>query len=123
MWKQLTAALMILAFTSSIFCQTVILLEYYANKTAYAQNCINKARPQMHCNGKCQMMKKLQQEEKNSRDNQERKAENKSELIFADSFCRFDPVPLLPIPQLAGFSIVTKPVDRDYPLLHPPLAA
>jgi hypothetical protein len=123
MWKQLTAALMILAFTSSVFCQTVILLDYYANKTAYAQNCINKARPKMHCNGKCQVMKKLEQEEKNSRDNQERRADNKAELIFADSFCRSGLVPLPSIPQLTVSNWVPKTVDRSYPLLRPPLGA
>jgi len=114
---------MILTFTSSIFCQTVILLDYYANKTAYAQNCINKARPTMHCNGKCQMMKKLEQEEKNSRDNQEGKADSKTELIFADSFCRFHLVPLVSIPSPTGLSATQKPVDKNYPLLRPPLAA
>lgn len=37
----------------------------------------------MHCNGKCQMMKKLQQEEKKDQENPERKAENKNEIILS----------------------------------------
>jgi len=79
MLKQLTAAILLLAFMASSFCRTVIVLDYFANTTAYAKSCINKARLNMHCNGKCQMMKKLEQEEKNDQENLERKAENKKE--------------------------------------------
>jgi hypothetical protein len=86
MWKQLTAAILMLAFMASTFCQAVIVANYYANMAAYAKSCVNKARPQMHCNGKCQMMQKLQQEEKQQQDNPERKAENKTEIIANKSF-------------------------------------
>ena len=40
----------------------------------------------MHCNGKCQMMKKLQEEEKKDQQNSERRAENKNEIISSKSF-------------------------------------
>lgn len=40
----------------------------------------------MHCNGKCQMMKKLQEEEKKEQQNTERKAEFKNEIISSKSF-------------------------------------
>ena len=38
----------------------------------YAKNCINKARPKLHCNGKCQMMKKMRKRKK-KKQNQDRK--------------------------------------------------
>ena len=121
--KQLTAALLILAFTASTFCRTVIVLDYYANTTAYAKACINTARLAMHCNGKCQMMKKLDQEEKNDQDNLERKSENKNEIQPANSFFTVNffhslatPVAFARIPSL-------KPVDRSYSLFRPPSAA
>lgn len=40
----------------------------------------------MHCNGKCQMMKKLQEEEKKDQQNSERRVENKNEIISSKSF-------------------------------------
>ena len=67
MLKQITAAVLLLAFTASSFCRAVIAMDYYTNTTAYAKNCENKSLPKLHCNGKCQMMKKLQQEEKKTR--------------------------------------------------------
>lgn len=57
--------------------------DYFTNAAKYAKNCENKAKPEMHCNGKCQMMKKLQQEEKKDRENPGRKAENKSEVVLS----------------------------------------
>lgn len=57
--------------------------DYYTNTAKYAKNCENKARPKMHCNGKCQMMKKLQQEEKKDQENPERKSENKNEIVLS----------------------------------------
>jgi hypothetical protein len=65
------------------FNRTIIMLDYTANTQAYAKNCENKARPKMHCNGKCQMMKKLQQEEKKDQQNPDRKMENKNEITLS----------------------------------------
>jgi len=79
MLKSITAFLFILAFASQTFYKAFIVFDYAANTKAYAKNCINKARPKMHCNGKCQMMKKIKEEEKKESDNSERKSENKKE--------------------------------------------
>ena len=57
--------------------------DYYTNTSKYAKNCVNKAKPKMNCNGKCQMMKKLEQEEKKDQENPERKAENKNETLLS----------------------------------------
>jgi len=59
----------------------------------------------MHCNGKCQMMKKLEQQEKKDQQNSERKAENKSELIFAFHSCT------------PTNNLIYKEVSRQYPVL------
>jgi hypothetical protein len=40
-----------------------ILFEYKINKKAFAKNCINKAKPQLQCQGKCQMRKKIKEEQ------------------------------------------------------------
>lgn len=44
--------------------KAVIITGYYASPEAFAKNCENKSRPQLHCNGKCQMIKQLKEEEK-----------------------------------------------------------
>ena len=121
--KQLTAAILLLAFMASSFCRTVIVLDYYANTAAYAKECINKARLAMHCNGKCQMIKKLEQEEKNDQDNLERKAENKNETQPANSFCSATFLQPEATRHVAAQIIIQKPVDRNYSLFRPPSAA
>ncbi len=57
------------------------MLNYYVNTASFAKNCINKARPKMQCNGKCQVMKKLQEEEKNDQQMPGRKFANKADLF------------------------------------------
>jgi hypothetical protein len=48
----------------------------------------------MHCNGKCQLMKKLKQDEKDQQENQERAVNNKNEVVFfsPSSFSLAQPV-------------------------------
>ncbi|MCX6204916.1 MAG: hypothetical protein NTZ19_01520 [Bacteroidetes bacterium] len=75
---------LIIAFFAQTFSKGLIVANYYTNTEAYAKNCINKAKPKMHCNGKCQMMKKLKQEENKDGQNSDRKNEVKTDLLFFD---------------------------------------
>ena len=119
--KQLTAIFLIVAFAIQTFSSGFVVLDYYGNTASFAKNCENKARTKMHCNGKCQMMKKLKQEEKQDQQNPERKSENKIEVLSSKSFF---------YSSATGFSsIVIKAatVEKNYPLtdiaysfFHPP---
>ncbi len=81
--KQLLSAFVLLAFSCQLFNRTFIVTSYYANTAAYLKNCENKAKPMLHCNGKCQMMKKLKAEEKKDQQNPERRSENKNEVVLS----------------------------------------
>jgi len=83
MLKQLTAFIFLLAFIFQTFTKAFIIVEYYTNTPSFALNCENKAAPTMHCNGKCQMRKKLKQEDKKDEQYPERKAESKTDLLFS----------------------------------------
>lgn len=83
MLKLITATFLLLAFASQTFYKAFIVFDYKANTNAYAKNCVNKARPKMHCKGQCQMMKKLQEEEKKDAQNAERKAQNQQENVLS----------------------------------------
>src|SRR5687768_4805973 len=120
MVKQLTACILLVAFMAHTFNRAVIVFDYYTNTAAFAKNCENKARPQLHCKGKCQMMKKLQQEEKKDQSNPERKMENKNEVIAERSFytalvCNAEVI----ISQYPSFNIGT-PIDMSGDFFHPP---
>ncbi len=94
MWRQLIAAVFIIAFVAQTFSKAVICIDFYANQKYIAENlCVNKDKPQMHCCGKCQLRKRLKQEENNDKQNPERKNENKNEVLSSKSF--FATAPLI----------------------------
>jgi hypothetical protein len=63
--KKITGSILILLVLVQTFTSWVIVAEYSINKDYIAKNlCENKTRPKLHCNGKCQLMKKLAEEEK-----------------------------------------------------------
>jgi len=97
--KKLLASLIIISFLAQNFSRQLIVAGYYSNTASFAKNCENKARPMMHCNGKCQLMKKLQQEEKKDQQNQERRGEN-DEVLSSKSY----------FTSITFFSFQTKPV-------------
>jgi hypothetical protein len=109
-FKQIAAILLLLAFAIQTFSGGFVVLNYYTNTAAFAKNCINKARPKMHCNGKCQMMKKLKEEEKKDQQLPERKVENKIEVLSSKSFF---------YSSATAFSVIASKattVEKDYPL-------
>src|SRR6187399_65389 len=89
MLNQLTAFVFLLSFALQTFSKALIVVGYFANNSAYAQNCENKAKPKMHCSGKCQMLKKLHSEEKKDDQYPQRRAENKDETTLSSKsfFC------------------------------------
>lgn len=119
LWKRFVAACMLLSLLLQTFQSFAIVGDYYLNTSAYAKNCINKARPQMHCNGKCQMMKKLKQEEKKSAQSPEKTA-NKNIIISSKSF--FTTLTFLYTGKVILYSsmLPSFPVNRSYPFFHPP---
>jgi hypothetical protein len=86
MLKSIIVILIIFAFTAQTFNRAVIMLDYYVNTGSFANNCENKARPPLHCNGKCQVMKQMKNEEKKDQQNPERKGDNKNEIVSSKSF-------------------------------------
>lgn len=85
MFKIITTTILLIALIAQNFNRTIIVTSYYTNTDAYAKNCINKAKPKLLCNGKCQMAKQLQEEEKKDQQNSERKIV-KEEVLSSKSF-------------------------------------
>jgi len=121
--KQVAAILLLLGVLMQTFSKAMIVAEYQLNREYIAKNlCVNKSRPKMHCNGRCHMMKKMKQEEKQDQDNPERRAENKFEIICGT----FHTATIIPA---RSFSVVQYPVfqentctDYSPSFFHPPQA-
>ena len=82
MLKQFTTMFLMVAFAVQTFNRAVIVFNYYSNTAAFAKNCENKTKPMLHCNGRCQMLKKLKQEENKDKQNPERRNDNKNEVLY-----------------------------------------
>ncbi len=50
---------------SQTFQKSLILADYVLNSSSFAAQCINTNKPELHCNGKCQLSKKLNDVDKN----------------------------------------------------------
>lgn len=83
MFRKISIIILLAAFAAQSFNRAMIVFEYYTNTAAFVKNCENKAKPMLHCNGRCQMMKKLKQEENKDKQNSERRSDNKDEVYFA----------------------------------------
>jgi hypothetical protein len=117
----LVSALMALVFTHT-FSKWMVVVEYNLNKDFIAKNlCVNKAKPKLHCKGKCQMMKKLAEEEKqNSTENNSTKIKMQ-ELVFSNEIHK----PVVPIPVRAKRSYNEDSPVSEYnspltSIFHPP---
>ena len=88
MFKQIITTLLLLAFIAQVFKGPFILMDYYANKGTFVKNCINKNRPAIKCNGKCQMMKALLAQQKKEQEGIENKIKLKIDsLAPTQIFC------------------------------------
>lgn len=85
-FKKSIAILILVSFVSQTFGSMLVLANYYTNKAAFIQKCINKAKPQLQCNGKCQMMKKMGEQEKKEKDQLEKKSALKQLTLSTKSY-------------------------------------
>ncbi len=102
----------------------IIVLSYFTNKQAYERYCVNKARPQLHCDGKCQMAKKIKAEEERDQKDPLKSTTYETVLILQDHFFRIQPeyFPLALKEHVYPLAIGhTRDMSRS--CFHPPNAA
>lgn len=123
--RQVSAFFILIAFFGQTFSKNFIEADYYFfNTSSYAKNCENKAKAQMHCNGKCQMMKKIKQEEKKDEQSPDRKAQSKNEIpLSSNSF--FTTITSTPTQKADKFFTTiqgSKEIKMPHSVFHPPTA-
>lgn len=62
--KIICTYILLFALTLQSFYRSVMAMDYQLHLSDYIAQCINKDRPQLHCNGQCILMKKIQEKEK-----------------------------------------------------------
>jgi hypothetical protein len=121
--KNLAVISLLIAFAAQTFNGACIKLGYAINPEAFAKYCVNKNRPKLHCNGKCQMMKKIRGEEKKEQESLELKtikAQSISSKSFYPSLISPEGIELaynVTTPRSIGYA-----TDNTSDFFHPPQA-
>jgi hypothetical protein len=118
--RYLVTLLLLTAFLAQTFSKAFVVVEYYTNTVAFAKDCINKARPAMHCNGKCQMMKKLEQQEKKQAEDAAQKGSPKMEVMSSKAFFATLDYSITTIKQQFFNRDDNTVYDRAAVIFHPP---
>jgi hypothetical protein len=124
LFRRTAAFLLLLVFFAQAFSRYLLVADYYVNTAAYIANCVNKDRPLMHCNGRCQLCKRLHQQDSNEdKQTPERKSTgDRNETLFSTApLGEFAALHLtasiiLQYPELSA----GKPVAMPRTLFHPP---
>ena len=105
--------LLLTGFVLQIFSKQIIFVDYQFNKTFIASVlCENKAKPQMHCEGKCHLKKELAADDSRQQGNTS-KVKSGPEVLFSqqNTECTFNLSPhvvqlkfMEPVAALAQFS-------------------
>lgn len=118
--KKIIAVIFLIAFATQIFSKVVIIVNFYLNQKYIAENlCVNKAKPAMRCCGRCQLSKKLNQEDHKDQQNPNRRVDNEvlsSKSFFASYHCTITSEKV----NLNSFYNTLKLSSRSAEVFHPP---
>ena len=123
MLKRFTVLLLIASMICANFSRMFIYADFALNHKYIAENlCINKAKPWLHCNGRCYLMKKIKEAEQKEK-SQERSGQKNHYLEFlfvlsaAASIVAFkNPGAEIVYSSLSAL----KTIRRSFPVLQPP---
>lgn len=121
MLRSIAILVLLFALAAQTFHQAFIVLDYRLRTAAYEKDCVNKARPQLRCKGKCQMTKKMTEEERKEQQPPQLKLEKPGETVSSESFYTIITRPVLPAPRFCYPVLNTgSPVARPHTVFHPP---
>jgi hypothetical protein len=120
--KKLIAIFALAGILLQTFSQVVIVAQFYANQDYIAKNlCENRDKPQMHCNGKCCLKKKLAQEGKQQAPSpRTQKEEQVVNLFFTDT--KFEITHFIPAMRSTSYLSYNdlQTVSFPHSVFHPP---
>ena len=119
--SRIITAFILIVFLCETFDQSFITVLFYANQNNIAKNlCENRNKPQMHCNGKCQLQKKLNQ---NNKDKQTpaKKTESRNEVLSSKSFfASIEKITLITSTRKYFIQNINHTKDQSLSFFHPP---
>jgi len=81
--KKFLSIFLLMAITFNVFSKAIFWANYEINKSEITRKyCENKAKPKLHCDGKCHLKKQLKEEDKKEKESQSNNAKEKFETQF-----------------------------------------
>jgi hypothetical protein len=123
LFRRVTILFLMLAIVSANFTQLFIYAGFTVNQKYIASTlCENRARPWLHCNGKCYLMKKIKQAEEKERSEERQTQKSLFQEVFfaASTTIKFHNHLLRIIATPYRFS---ESIVLPYAIFHPPQAA
>lgn len=72
-----------MAITFNVFSKAIVFANYQLNKSEITRKyCENKAKPKLHCDGKCHLKKQLKEEDKKEKESTSNNTKDKFETEF-----------------------------------------
>lgn len=119
--KYTITILLLTALLAQTFSRSLAMADYLVNLEAYKKACVNKSKPMMHCNGKCQMLKKMKKQEGNNGTSAPVPKFNETELVLSSkSF--FPSLYFNSINNITSFYTYNEDFSSSYigTIFHPP---
>jgi hypothetical protein len=119
--KYTLVILLLAALMAQTFSRSIAMADYMVNLEAYKKACINKAKPKMQCNGKCQMLKKVKKQEGDSEASAPVLKLNHLEVVLSSkSF--FPSISVVSTNNSSSYFTYTDDYSSDYlgAIFHPP---
>ena len=89
MFRNILLFILIGIFSFRVAVNSLILLDWKLNqKEITATFCINKNKPKLHCNGKCYLAKKINQQEEIQKNNESKKTKKLVSLKATDVYAK-----------------------------------
>ena len=113
--------LLLTALMAQTFSRSIAMADYMVNLEAYKKACINKAKPKLQCNGKCQMLKKVKKQEGDSEASAPVLKLNQLEVVLSSkSF--FPSISVVSTNNSSSYFTYTVDYSSDYlgAIFHPP---
>ena len=121
-FRYIISSLLLASLLLQCFQVPMMVVNYYTNKQEFLANCENKSRPELACEGKCILMKKLKAaEQKEEQEKKETKGSGSADIL--SSRCFFANELSLSIKyteQDYSFHDAGQIIDRPYHPFHPP---
>lgn len=119
-YKNIGVAVLLCALFIQSFTRVLLISDYYVNTDDYAINCVNKELVELQCFGQCQLMKKLEKENKKDQGNPQRNLENNNKYFLSQELISAELIPVEIEKQHFALLPDPKTIDRPHTLFRPP---